>query len=416
MNKLFISLVVGGLLTVIDTYPAYSRLLPTIGNKQVTDIVTNSVVRTTVRTTNSKKNLQVIKALEDALTLSRFKKGGEVHTLAVLNDNGESITGVDISLELNRYDLNSFDVIKNLAFDDVVNIVRSNPKKVTVKYTDLLPSVAGDEHLAIGINYAEHGKETGQVKPFMFPKFVKTDPVIHELNYTKGWLLDHEVELGIVFPSAVCSVEDLNRSMVGFLVVNDFTDRASLMRKMDSQNVTGGKGFPDAKSKKGFLPTGPYLVIPKDWHAFVQEIQLKLTVNGEVRQIGSAKDMVWNIKKIIEKSLSMKGENKSYYQGKMVKLFEGDCIPANCIIITGTPAGVVFNSPSKGFIIGRVTKYIFTGGFFSSKMHPYILKQYLKKELKNPRYLKPGDRIETSISYLGTINTEVKNSSIDSAK
>ncbi|RYF09402.1 MAG: hypothetical protein EOO42_23940, partial [Flavobacteriales bacterium] len=334
MNRLFISVVVGSLLTIIDTYPAYARFLPAIGNKQGANTLTYPVVRTT----KSKKNLQVIKALEDALTLSRFKNGGEVHTLAVLNDNGESVTGVDISLELNRYNLNSFDVIKNLAFDDVVKLVRSIPKKVTVKYTDLLPSVAGDKHLAIGINYTEHGKETGQVKPFMFPKFVKTDPFIHELNYTKGWLLDYEVELGIVFPSTVCSVENLNRSMVGFLVVNDFTDRALLMRKMDSQNVTGGKGFPDAKSKKGFLPTGPYLVIPKDWRAFVQEIQLKLTVNGMVRQIGSAKDMVWNIEKIIEKSLSMKGENKSYYQDKMVKLFEGDCIPANSIIITGTPA------------------------------------------------------------------------------
>ncbi|GAA4919180.1 fumarylacetoacetate hydrolase family protein [Mucilaginibacter defluvii] len=351
----------------------------------------------------------MLKKPEEALTLSRFSKDGQIHTLAVLSDNGEQVSGVDLSAALKRYNQNAFDVISGLAFDDVVKIIRSDTANTIVPYQDLLPSVVGEAHLAIGINYAEHGKETGQVRPFMFPKIVETDPAIHQLKYTKGWLLDHEVELGIVFPSAVCYATDLNHSMIGFLVVNDFTDRATLMRKMDSRNVTGGKGFPDAKSKNGFLPTGPYMVIPKNWRAFVNELHLTLSVNGHIRQSGYAKDMVWNIDKIIERSLSVKGERKSYYQDKMVKLFEGDCIPANSIIITGTPSGVVFNAPAKGFIFGAVAKYIFTGGFFGNKMHPYILQQYLKKERSNPRYLQPDDHIETSINFLGTIKTTIKN-------
>jgi hypothetical protein len=118
--------------------------------------------------------------------------------------------------------------------------------------------------------------------------------------------------------------------------------------------------------------------------------------------------MVWHIDKVIERSLSVRGQKKSFYQDKMINLFEGNCIPANSIVITGTLAGVVFNAPTKGFIFGTVTKYVFTGGFFSAKMHPYILQQYLKKEMTNPRYLKPGDQVESSISYLGTIKTSVK--------
>jgi 2,4-diketo-3-deoxy-L-fuconate hydrolase len=408
MHRILIGLIVGGLLTLINTYPAYSRYLPPFDIFKNQIQVTNNILSTNSENNSITKHAQVIKKPEDALTLSRFSKGGQFHTLAVLEDDGESINGVDLSVELNRYERNSFDVIRNLTFDEVVKLIRKSSKIIAVKYGDLLPSVAGDEHLAIGINYAEHGKETGQVKPFMFPKLVKTDPFIHTLNYTKGWLLDHEVELGIVFPTAVCSPADLNHMMIGFLVVNDFTDRATLMRKMDSQNVTGGKGFPDAKSKKGFLPTGPYIVIPKDWRAFVKELELKLTVNGKIRQHGSAKDMVWNIDKIIERSLSVKGTKKSYYQGKMVGLFKGNCIPANSIIVTGTPSGVVFNAPTKGFIFSTVTKYMFTGGFFSEKMHPYILQQYLTKEMTNPRYLKPGDHIETSINFLGSIKTVVK--------
>jgi 2,4-diketo-3-deoxy-L-fuconate hydrolase len=405
MTRILIGLAVGGFLTLLNTYPSYSRFLPKLELKdhQIAELV----IDTAAEAATLKRGKLIIKSTGDALTLSRFNRNGQIHTIAVLQDDGESITGVDISNELSRYELNSFDVIKGMAYGDVVKTISGSTKRTTVKYTDLLPSVAGNAHLAIGINYDEHGKETGQVKPFMFPKYVETDPVIHHLNYTKDWLLDHEVELGIVFPSAVCSPADINHMMVGFLVVNDFTDRATLMQKMDSQNITGGKGFPDAKSKKGFLPTGPYMVIPKDWHAFVKELHLQLKVNGVVRQNGYAKDMVWDIEKIIERSLSVKVKNDSYYQNKMVKLFEGNCIPANSIIITGTPAGVVFKAPSKGYIFGTVTKYIFTGGFFRAKMHPYIVQQYYKKQLKNPLYLKPGDDIETSISYLGTIKTSV---------
>jgi 2,4-diketo-3-deoxy-L-fuconate hydrolase len=406
MTRILIGLAVGGFLIISNIYPAFARFLPKMEIKDRNEMA-ELVIDTVAETASLKKGRQAIKSTAEALTFSRFNKNGLVHTLAVQQDDGESVTGVDLSAELNRYDTNSFDVIKGMKYGDIVKAIGSSTKRTIVKYTDLLPSVAGKEHLAIGINYAEHGKETGQVKPFMFPKYVSTDPAIHQLNYTEGWLLDHEVELGIVFPSPVCSVADLDRMMVGFLVVNDFTDRAALMRKMDSQNVTGGKGFPDAKSKKGFLPTGPYLVIPKNWRAFVKELHLQLSVNGTVRQNGYAKDMVWNIEKIIERSLSVKGKNNSYYQDKMVKLFEGNCIPANSIIITGTPSGVVFNAPAKGFIFGSVTKYIFTGAFFSEKMHPYILKNYLKKELKNPQYLKPGDKVETSISYLGTIKTSI---------
>jgi 2,4-diketo-3-deoxy-L-fuconate hydrolase len=408
MTRILIGLAVGGFLTISNIYPAFARFLPELEMKDRNEVA-ELMIDTVAETASLKKGRQIIKSTAEALTFSRFNKDGQIHTLAVQKDDGESVTGVDISAELNRYDTNSFDVIKGMKYGDIIKVIGSSTKRTIVKYTDLLPSVAGKEHLAIGINYAEHGKETGQVKPFMFPKYVSTDPAIHQLNYTEGWLLDHEVELGIVFPSPICSVAELDRMMVGFLVVNDFTDRAALMRKMDSQNVTGGKGFPDAKSKKGFLPTGPYLVIPKDWRTFVKELHLQLKVNGVIRQDGYAKDMVWNIEKIVERSLSVKGKNDSYYQSKMVKLFEGNCIPANSIIITGTPSGVVFNAPAKGFIFESVTKYIFTGAFFSEKMHPYILKNYLKKELKNPRYLKPGDKVETSISYLGTIKTSIVN-------
>jgi 2,4-diketo-3-deoxy-L-fuconate hydrolase len=390
------------LMVLVNIYPAFCMMSNPDVYKAQWQL---AILADTIAEADIRKNFKNVKEPEDALTLSRYLKDGRVHTIAVLEDDGTRVTGIDLSEQLSRYDRNSFDVIKGLEYNTVVRHIRSSSDKVSIKYDELLPCVEGKEHIAIGINFAEHGKETGQVKPFMFPKFVQTDPAIHKIDYQKGWLLDHEVELGIVFPSAVCSSADLEHMMIGFMVVNDFTDRAELMRKMDSKNVTGGKGFPDAKSKAGFLPTGPYMVIPKDWREFVTELQLQLSVNGKIRQKGSAVDMVWNIDEIIRRTLLETGKYDSYFQDKKVKLFKGDCIPPNSIIITGTPSGVVFNAPTGSFIFSRVLKYLFTGKFFNTKMHPYVVEQYLKKDLKNPGYLKPGDRIVSSINYLGTIAT-----------
>lgn len=406
MNKLFLGLAFSGLMSLLGIETSDSRessRFKFAKKEQLTEIPIG--MGAGIRFV--KKTAVTIKAPEEALTLSRFEKEGKVRTLAVLEDDGTKVMGIDISAILTRYETNSFDVIKDMEFDQVVRLIRSSSQKTSIKYENLLPCVDGGKHLAIGINYKAHGQETGQVRPFMFPKFVETDPAMHQLHHVKDWLLDHEVELGIAFPSAVCDTSGLQNKRIGFLVVNDFTDRASLMRNMDGRNVTGGKGFPDAKSNKGFLPTGPYMVVPRDWVTFVKELQLQLSVNGEFRQKGDAKDMVWDIKKIIEHSLSVKGERKSYYRGNRVDLFEGGCIPANSIIITGTPSGVVFNAPKGGFIFGAIIKYIFTGRFVGSKMHPYILAQYSKKEMKNPRYLKPGDTVETSINYLGKIKTKI---------
>jgi 2,4-didehydro-3-deoxy-L-rhamnonate hydrolase len=408
ISRIVLGLAACGLLTLVNNFPAYASFFTKLKSNKDNELLIRHTLDTAAEAASIKKSTKTnINPINEALTFSRFMQNGQVHILAVTQDNGDTLTGIDISIVLNHYETNVFDVIKGMSYQAIEKLIGSSAKLITIRYTELLPSVAGSEHLAIGINYAEHGKETGQVRPFMFPKLVKTDPAVHSLKYQPGWLLDHEVELGIVFPEPVCAVKDLDEMMVGFLVVNDFTDRAELMRKMDSQIVVGGKGFPDAKSKAGFLPTGPYLVIPKRWQTFVKELHLGLKVNGVTRQDGYAKDMVWNIETIVARSLVVKGKHESYFHDRMIPLFKGDCIPANSIIITGTPSGIVFNAPSKGFIIGSVTKYIFTGGFFNDKMHPYILKQYLKKELKNPRYLKPGDEVETTINYLGTITTTI---------
>jgi 2,4-diketo-3-deoxy-L-fuconate hydrolase len=350
---------------------------------------------------------QNLKKTEDALTLSRFSKDGQVHTLAVLEDDGKMLTGVDLSMVLNRFDRSALDVIRTLTFDEAVAIVRASKDWSIVSYDVLLPAVEGNKHIAIGINYDEHGEETSVDAPFLFPKVVDTDPAVHHLKYSPGWLLDHEVELGLVFSDAICSSQNLAQQRVGFLVVNDYSERATLMRELDTKDVKNGRGFPNAKSMKGFLPTGPYIVVPRDWRSFVAELKLELTVNGALKQSGYAREMVWDINKIIEETLASKARTWPCHN-RNVGLLENNCIPVNSIIITGTPAGVIFEKPSKGFKIKTVMRYFFTFRYFSHAMIPYVMHQYLKKQLREDNYLKPGDYVETSITFLGTIKTTIE--------
>lgn len=350
---------------------------------------------------------QNLKALEDALTLSRFTKDGQVHTLAVLEDDGKTLTGVDLSMAVSRFDNAALDVIHALTYDAAVAIIRASKDRTTVPYDALLPAIEGDKHIAIGINYDEHGEETDVDAPFLFPKIVHTDPAIHHLKHTQGWLLDHEVELGVVFSDVVCSTSKLTEQRIGFLVVNDYSERATLMRELDVKDVKSGKGFPNAKSMKGFLPTGPYIVVPRDWQSFVAQLKLDLTVNGVLRQRGYAKDMVWNINKIIEETLASRNRTWPCHN-ENVGLLQNNCIPVNSIIVTGTPAGVIFEKPSKGFKIKTVMKYFFTFKYFSHQMIPYVMQEHLKRQIREDNYLKPGDYVETSITFLGIIKTTIE--------
>ncbi|MCD9017635.1 fumarylacetoacetate hydrolase family protein [Parachryseolinea silvisoli] len=376
-------------------------------NQTFMSLITCAVLYFSNVYTTEARSRQNLKAPEEALTLSRFNHNGQSHILAVLDDDGKTLTGIDLSVKLNRFDQSALEVIQTLQYNEVVAIIRASKDRVTVPYEALLPAIEGNKHIAIGINYDEHGEETSVDAPFLFPKIVDTDPAIHHLKYTPGWLLDHEVELGLVFPDAVCSNLDLPNQRIGFLVVNDYSERATLMRELDVKNVKNGKGFPNAKSMKGFLPTGPYIVVPRDWQSFVAELTLDLHVNGVIRQSGFAKDMVWNISKIIEETLASKNRTWPCHN-KNVGLLENDCIPANSIIITGTPAGVIFKKPTTGFKVKTASKYFLTFSFFSHQLLPYVMQEHLKKQIREDKYLKPGDFVETSISFLGTIKTTIE--------
>ena len=194
-----------------------------------------------------------------------------------------------------------------------------------------LPLVAADarigpcvgrvgKFLCIGLNYADHAAETGAPipkEPILFMKATSAicgpnDDVLIPRGSEKT---DWEVELGVVIGARAkyVSEADAMAHVAGYCVVNDVSERAF-------QTERGGQ-WTKGKSCDTFGPIGPWLVT-RDEVADPQDLKLKLSVNGVVRQNGSTQTMIFGVAHLVS------------YLSQFMTLEPGD------VITTGTPPGV----------------------------------------------------------------------------
>ncbi|KAE8736037.1 Acylpyruvase FAHD1 [Hibiscus syriacus] len=184
------------------------------------------------------------------------------------------------------------------------------------------PLELGTKIVAVGRNYVEHAKELGNAVPKEPVLFLKptssylenggTIEVPHPLNS-----LHHEVELAVVIGQKARDVH-ISTAMDyagGYALALDMTAR-------EIQSVAKSAGLPwtVAKGQDTFTPISS--VFPKSMVPDPDNLELWLKVDGEIRQKGSTKDMIFKIPYLIS------------YISSIMTLFEGD------IILTGTPQGV----------------------------------------------------------------------------
>lgn len=201
--------------------------------------------------------------------------------------------------------------------------------------------------LCVGKNYNEHAVEMGSEKApeniMIFtkaPTAIAADEATLPIHAEKTSTLDYEGELAVVIGKRG---KDIPKGMAydyvfGYTIGNDITARDIQERH---------KQFFLGKSLEGTCPLGPYLVT-KDEIPDPHALSIVTKVNGEVRQNGSTKDMMFTVSDIVS------------ILSQHVTLEPGD------VILTGTPAGV-----GKG-------------------MNP-------------PVFLKAGDEVKVSIEGIGTL-------------
>jgi 2,4-didehydro-3-deoxy-L-rhamnonate hydrolase len=183
------------------------------------------------------------------------------------------------------------------------------------------PPVAGTRtFLAIGLNYADHAKETGQeipTEPILFNKAATaiSGPNDDVMIPRKSQHADWECEIAFVIGTRARYVEakDAVHYIAGYTICNDVSERRFQMKR-NGQWVKG-------KSAETFGPLGPWLVTA-DELTDPHNLAMSLDVNGENKQTGSTATMIFKIPELLA------------YITEFMVLEPGD------VVTTGTPPGV----------------------------------------------------------------------------
>ena len=236
--------------------------------------------------------------------------------------------------------------------------------KIKKAKIDKLPLVKGNPRLgacvarpsnfiAIGLNYADHAAEAGlqlPKEPVIFNKAVScicgpNDNTITPKGSTK---LDYEVEIAFVIGTRARYVDEKNAlsHIAGYCICNDVSERVF-------QAERGGQWM-KGKSAETFGPLGPWIAT-RDEVEDVQNLAMSLDVNGERRQTGNTKTMIFGIAHCLS------------YISQFMVLEPGD------VVTTGTPPGVALGmKPPKWLVPGDIMTLKIAGlGEQKSKIVPF---------------------------------------------
>jgi 2-keto-4-pentenoate hydratase/2-oxohepta-3-ene-1,7-dioic acid hydratase in catechol pathway len=346
--------------------------------------------------------------LSEAWTLAQFGPRDAPHTLLVREDDGVHVHGVDLSVARKNFAANPFDVIAGLDFAEFDTA--ANDGMISVPYADLLPLGHGSTaNVAAGVNYKAHAEESEvEGGGFLFPKLAESTNAVAGPVASSDAMLDYEVELAVTFDRDITRVEDLADARAGFFLCIDYTERAILARLVDRNDVQSGKGFPEAKGFSGAFQTGPYMVVPHDWPAFLDRVTLSLTVNGKKRQEAEASMMETPIPGLIEQALAHGATPRWTYYGRPVPLLPTGIFKKGVTLLTGTPEGVIFAPPSTAFIFKAALKGMLTLGFLRGGLQHYVVEHFIADAIASRRFLQPGDTVVASAPGLGAITSIIR--------
>ena len=280
------------------------------------------------------------------MKLIRWGEAGKEKTGVIIND-----VQYDTSAFGGDYNENFFE---NNGLERLEEFVKANDGNlIEVPAGSRLgsPIARPSKILCIGLNYADHAKETNATipaEPILFMKSTTSlsgpnDAIVIPKNSVKT---DWEVELAVVIGKKASYVDEADALdyVAGYALHNDVSEREFQLER--------GGTWDKGKGCDTFAPIGPFLATA-DELGDIDNLRLWLTVNGQVMQDGNTSNFIFKIPAVIS------------YLSQFMTLLPGD------VISTGTPAGV-----GLGF--------------------------------NPPVYLKEGDVVELGIDGLGTSRQELK--------
>jgi 2-keto-4-pentenoate hydratase/2-oxohepta-3-ene-1,7-dioic acid hydratase in catechol pathway len=275
------------------------------------------------------------------MKLIRFGEPGKEKPGVIINQKRYDVSGVVKDYDEDFFASGGIDKVK-----EYVNQQHNNLKPVNDDIRLGAPVFRPSKIICIGLNYADHAKETNAptpTEPILFFKSTTAivgpdDDLVIPRNSQKT---DWEVELAVVIGKKAHYVEEkaAESYIAGYCLHNDYSEWAFQLER-SGQWVKG-------KSCDTFAPLGPFIALPDDMPD-INNLRLWLTVNGKTVQDGNTSNLIFKIPFLV------------HYISQFMTLLPGD------IISTGTPHGVGMG------------------------MKP------------NPVFIKPGDVISLGIDGLGS--------------
>jgi 2-keto-4-pentenoate hydratase/2-oxohepta-3-ene-1,7-dioic acid hydratase in catechol pathway len=279
------------------------------------------------------------------MKLIRFRQNSQIKTGIILNEEYFDTSAFGEDYNEHFFENDGINRLRNFVDNN-----RNNLPKLAAEIELDCPIARPSKIVCIGLNYADHAKETGAATPPEPVVFLKAtsalvgpnDNIIIPKGSTKT---DWEVELAVVIgkKASYISEEDAPQYIAGYCLHNDVSERAFQLER----NGTWDKG----KGCDTFAPIGPFLATVDEVDD-VDNLRLWLSVNDQQMQNGNTSNLIFKIPYLI------------HYVSQFMTLLPGD------IISTGTPAGVGLG------------------------MNPQV-------------YLKAGDVVTLGINKLGTSRQQV---------
>jgi 2-keto-4-pentenoate hydratase/2-oxohepta-3-ene-1,7-dioic acid hydratase in catechol pathway len=239
----------------------------------------------------------------------------------------------------------------------------------------LLSPVTHDATLICqGLNYADHAAEAqhhARKQNLFFAKASSTLSGAYDAieRPPEVELLDYEVEFGIVLrqkltQGAAVDASSLGQYVAGVVLCNDVSARDIMFGASFLQWFQG-------KSYRGFCPAGPvlYLLAPDEVAGVLENLELKLCVNGELRQSTTSERLIFKPAETLAQL------------SKILDLKAGD------LVLTGTPAGVTAPATPK---LVEILK--------TNLLADDVRRQELRVEMSKARpFLQPGDVVTATL-------------------
>ncbi len=239
---------------------------------------------------------------------------------------------------------------------DTVSVLTGDPIAMPVQLTGerkeldgvrlLAPVIPRSKVVGVGRNYAAHAAELGNEVPATPLVFLKPntavigpgDPIIYPRASSE---VSFEGELAVVI-RRICKEVPVGRVpevIFGYTIANDVTARD--LQRSDKQ-------WARAKGYDTFCPLGPWITTHQSLDE-VANLSVRSTLDGQLKQDGNTKDMIFTISELIA------------YISSFTTLLPGD------VILTGTPEGVALMQPGQEITIdiegiGALTNIVRSAG------------------------------------------------------